>query len=405
LRAHFPPSLSLSSLSPLFFLPSRAFPQPPLLSFSAGSAGWRRRGEGLGPSFSSVDPPVIASFMACLGISASDWRLRCRTRSGVVFVLNGVHLQVGLIFLSRNNLPCSDLVRSVPFSCDLGIMLPDSGLVYFPNKIPRLSISSCSSDVHLHHLLLRWLLVSCSLYHLSQSVFNFSAFCSISWRFKRVSLGPLHGSSIILLALVPFLAGDGFPFIICAGGRLIFVVILFCNLLLPLSTSISEARLAALGSDESLMRIAVVLDPQIGDLCPSMRTLGANACSSTESMALADSLSKFAVGACAQTSSPASSFSSSGNLDGLCGGSFSRWLFYLLVASFGSGSSPTTSALVGNGAEAWTRGNPYSLAGRVSFMLRCWTRVPRRLCCNFSFICAFNLYRVVILWAFWSLVF
>jgi hypothetical protein len=61
--AHFLPSLSLSSLSPLLFLPSRAFPQPPLLSFSTGSAGWRWGGEGLGPFLPFVDPFSVASFM------------------------------------------------------------------------------------------------------------------------------------------------------------------------------------------------------------------------------------------------------------------------------------------------------------------------------------------------------
>lgn len=58
---HFLPSLSLSSLSPLLL--SSAFPQLPLLSFSAGPAGRRWGGDGLGPLVSSVYYLSFASFL------------------------------------------------------------------------------------------------------------------------------------------------------------------------------------------------------------------------------------------------------------------------------------------------------------------------------------------------------
>lgn len=114
------------------------------------------------------------------------------------------------------------------------------------------------------------------------------------------------------------------PSSICTRGKLIYVVILFFNLLLPLSTSISETRSAASRSGDSKTSLAAVLDPRRGGPRPNMRTRLASACSSTDSVPPTAFLSNFVVEACAQTSFSASSSSSSRILDDSCGRKFSK---------------------------------------------------------------------------------
>lgn len=129
----------------------RAPPTPPLLFFSAGSSGWRRRGEGLGAASRLVyNPPLFASLLVLDAWSSSVWRSsparRLRWLSFfasyfflvVVFVID---LEVAGSKRSLNNL--LDLARSefLPLSLwDLGIssMLEDP-LLSLPSLDPNKS--------------------------------------------------------------------------------------------------------------------------------------------------------------------------------------------------------------------------------------------------------------------------
>ena len=236
-------------------------------------------------------------------------------------------------------------------------MLPDGGLVFVPNNSPihvfLYLVTGCSSPSSSSPVVPALLLHISSLlsyFHFQRLLVDLpedqaGQFRAVAWfLYSSVGAGPFFHWWWLL------------PSSICTRRKLIYVVILFFNLSLPLSTSISETRSAARSGD-SKTSLAAVLDPQRGGPRPNMQTRLASTCSSTYFVLPTAFLSKFAVEAVLRL--------------------HSRLLGFIILftpeslmihanATFPSDCSicwwrpsVVVSVKVCDGAEAWTRDNPF----------------------------------------------